>query len=76
MQIIAQRDEGARLLLAEDLEADVGQVWVRETNELFPPHSVAAITKFGYWEPYASDEDADAIIRSASALQTTGPSSS
>jgi hypothetical protein len=76
MQIIASAGDGARLLIGEDAKASVGRVWVRRTNELYPEHSIDAVVKFGGWEPYDGDEDADAIISGASALQTPGPTSS
>jgi len=76
MQIVASAGNGARLLLAESSSADLAQVWIRRTNELHPPHSRDAIVKFGGWTPYDGDEDGDAIISDASALQTPDPTTS
>jgi hypothetical protein len=66
MQIIAQH--GDNLLIETDAPRALGRVWVRRTNELYPEHSIDAIAKFGGWEPYSGDEDADEIITGASAL--------
>jgi hypothetical protein len=51
VRIVAQRDEGNLLLLADDDEV-LGRVWRRDTSELFPRHSLSAILKFG-WHPPA-----------------------
>ena len=64
MQIVAQRGNGERLLLVDD-DDQLGQVYERALNRLYPKHEPAAILKFGYWQDYDGDEDADAIARGA-----------
>lgn len=63
MKIIAQRGGGSLLLIVDD--DTLGQVFDRTKNRLFPKQEPAAILKFGYWQDYTGDEDADALVSGA-----------
>ena len=67
MQIIAQREGGEFLLIADDA-GELGRVWDRGRNALYPEQEAAAILKFGYWTDYRGSEDPDALVRNAEEL--------
>jgi hypothetical protein len=79
-EVIAQRGSPDVLLIKTGTDAegrDLGVVW-RSGFPLGPPMYVAAIAKFGYWEPYEGSQgvlaDIEKEIADASA-KNTGTSS-
>jgi hypothetical protein len=63
VKIVAQREGGDYLLI--ETRKDMGRVWDRAFNELFPEQSQAAILKFGYWTDYTGSESAEDIVQQA-----------
>lgn len=69
--VVAERGGGAFLLIA--LNDETGQVYDVGEKLLYPPQSLAALANRGYWTDAARAYDADALIRTASALQPEDP---